>query len=89
MRSRRQAAALFKVSVTSVVKWSQRFQATGSAAAKPMGGRRWHPLEPHRAWLPKRLKEVPHLTPRGPATELGKRGAVMSYGAVRRFLHKI
>jgi transposase len=25
--------------VASVVKWSQRFRATGSAAAKPMGGR--------------------------------------------------
>ncbi len=32
----RRVAKLFKVGVASVVKWSQRFRATG--AAKPMGG---------------------------------------------------
>jgi transposase len=32
----RAAAALFDVSVASVVKWTQRVKATGSAAAKPM-----------------------------------------------------
>ena len=32
----RAVAATFKVSVASVVKWSQRFRATGSAAARPM-----------------------------------------------------
>ena len=30
----RSVAATFKVSVASVVKWSQRFRATGSAAAR-------------------------------------------------------
>ena len=37
-RTCRSTAALFGVSVASVVKWSQRWRATGSAAAKPMGG---------------------------------------------------
>ena len=36
----RAVAATFEVSVASVVKWSQRFRATGSAAAEPMGGNR-------------------------------------------------
>src|SRR5258708_39775335 len=36
-RSCRATAALFGVSVASVVKWSQRFRATGSAAAYKMG----------------------------------------------------
>ena len=36
----RQVAAIYRVSVASVVKWSQRFRTTGSAAAKPMGGNR-------------------------------------------------
>jgi transposase len=36
----RQVAVTFKVSVASVVKWSQRFRATGSAASRPMGGNR-------------------------------------------------
>ena len=39
--SRRAVADRFGVSVVaSVVKWSQRLRATGSVAAKPMGGRR-------------------------------------------------
>jgi helix-turn-helix protein len=32
----RAVAASFRVSVAAVVKWSQRFRATGSAAARPM-----------------------------------------------------
>lgn len=36
----RRAAAVFRVSVASAVKWTQRYRATGSAAARPMGGRR-------------------------------------------------
>ena len=34
----RERARLFGVSVASVVKWSRRHRATGSAAARPMGG---------------------------------------------------
>ena len=34
-RSCRSVATIFDVSVASVVKWSQRSRATGSAAAKP------------------------------------------------------
>lgn len=40
----RAVAARFKVSVASVVKWSQRYRATGSVAAKAIGWRgitRW------------------------------------------------
>ena len=41
----RAVAATFKVSVASVVKWSQRFRATGSAAAqqdgRPAAAMRW------------------------------------------------
>ena len=39
-RTVRDVASSFGVSVSSVVKWSQRYRATGSAAALPMGGRR-------------------------------------------------
>jgi transposase len=55
-------AELYDVSVASVVKWSQRARATGSAAAKPMGGRRPYPLEGERDWLLARLAEKPDLT---------------------------
>ena len=58
----RAVAELFDVSVASVVKWSQRARATGSAAAKPMGGRRPYLLKGERDWLLARLAEKPDLT---------------------------
>ncbi|MFQ5535445.1 MAG: hypothetical protein ACE5EM_11560, partial [Sphingomonadales bacterium] len=50
-QSCRSVAATFGVSVSSVVKWSQRARMTGSAAAKPMGGRRPYRLAAERDWL--------------------------------------
>ena len=59
----RAVAALFGVSVASVVKWSQRFRATGSAAAAKMGGRRPLRLAGEREWLLARIAAKPDLTP--------------------------
>ena len=50
-RTCRATAALFGISVASVVEWSQRWRDTGSAAAKPMGGRRPLRLTGEREWL--------------------------------------
>jgi len=50
-KSRRAAAALFDVSVASVVKWTQRAYETGSPAARPMGGKRPYLLAGQRDWL--------------------------------------
>src|SRR5256885_179805 len=61
-RSRRAVAAVFKLGVATVVRWSQRARATGSAAAKPMGGRKRYLLEGEREWLLGRLAEKPDLT---------------------------
>ena len=61
-QSCRAVAATFKVSVASVVKWSQRFRVTGSAAAKPPGGRRAYSLASQREWLSARLAATPDLT---------------------------
>ena len=41
------AAARFGMAVSSVVKWSQRYRATGSVAPGKMGGHRKRVLEPH------------------------------------------
>jgi transposase len=42
----RRGATLFAVSLSRVVTWSQRWRATGSAAAQAMGSkRRWRPAE--------------------------------------------
>ena len=48
--SRREAAERFEVSASSAVKWLQRWQETGSVAAKPTGGSS-SPLEKHADWL--------------------------------------
>jgi transposase len=85
-RTCRATAALFGVSVASVVKWSQRWRPTGSAAAKPMGGRRPLQLEGAREWLLARIAEKSDLTLRAVMAE---RGTPASYGAVwRLFEHE-
>jgi transposase len=84
-RSCRATAALFGVSVASVVKWSQRLRTTGSAAAKPMGGRRRRVLASERDWLLARLAAQPDVTLRGLQAELAARDVVVSYGAIWAF----
>ena len=81
----RAAAATFKVSVASVVKWSQRFRATGSAAARRMGGTRAYALAGERDWLLSRLDEKPDVTLRALLAELAERGIKVSYYAVWHF----
>ena len=81
----RSVAATFKVGVASVVKWSQRFRATGSAAARPMGGNRPYVLSSERDWLLTRLAEQPDITLRALLAELAERGIKVSYYAVWHF----
>ena len=50
-RTRRATAALFGVSVANVVKWSQSWLASGSAATKQMGEWRQLRLQRERKWL--------------------------------------
>jgi transposase len=78
-------AAAFNVSVSSVVKWSQRFRATGSAAARPVGGNRPYVLSSERDWLLICLAEQSDLTLRVLLVELAERGIKVSYYAVWHF----
>jgi transposase len=88
-RTCRATAALFGVSVATVVKWSQRWRATGNAAAKQMGGWRQLRLKGEREWLLARIGEKPDLTLRAVVAELAERGTPASYGAVwRSFKHE-
>ena len=81
----RTVAATFKVSVASVVKWTQRFRATGSAAARRVGGKRPYALSSERDWLLKRLAQEPDITLRALLAELAERGIKVSYYAVWHF----
>ena len=83
----RQVAAVFRVSVASVVKWSQRARQTGSVKAKPMGGRPGRSkLDSERSWLLGRLAEKPDLTLKGLVGELRERGVVVALDTLWRFL---
>ena len=81
----RRVAATFQVSVASVVKWSQRFRATGSAAARAMGSHRPYAVAGERDWLLRRLVEKPDITLRALLAELAERGIKVSYYAVWHF----
>jgi transposase len=88
-QSRRSAASLFKIGISTVVRWCQRADATGSAAAKPMGGKRPYLLEDERDWLFARLAEKPDLTLHGLLAELREcRDVVVSCDTLWRFLRR-
>ena len=87
-RTTRAASAVFDVSVASVVKWTQRATATGSPAAKPMGGKRPFLLEAERDWLLARLDEKPDLMLHALRGELRERGVAVSCDTLWRFLKR-
>jgi transposase len=84
----RAVAARFGVAVSSVVKWSQRYRATGSVAPGKMGGHRRPILEPHRAFITERIAQTPHLTLHKLKDELAARGVKVSHNAVWTFLRR-
>ncbi len=84
----RSVAARFGVSVSAVVKWSQRYRATGSVAPGKMGGHRRRILEPHRAFIVERINQTPHLTLHGLKDELAAHGVSVSHNAVWQFLRR-
>ena len=84
----RSVAGRFGVAVSSVVKWKQRWRATGSVAPGKMGGHRKRVLEPHRDFILERIEHTPHLTLHGLKDELASRGIVVSHNAVWLFLRR-
>lgn len=85
----RSVAIRFDVSVSSVVKWSQRHRETGSAAAYRVGGHRPWLLEPERGWLLQRIGEKPDLTLMALLGELADvRDVHVSHDTLWRFLRR-
>src|SRR5208337_975062 len=61
--SRNQAAAHFKVSVASAVRWVKRFKTTGEISPAPSGGdRRSGRIEAHRDYLLGLIRRSPDMT---------------------------
>jgi transposase len=85
--SRHQVAKLFRVGVSSVIRWVQQHRRTGSVSPKAMGGSRRTRIEgADRAWLLARIAAQPDLTLQELRRELaGHRGLEVGYGTVWRF----
>lgn len=84
----RSVAARFGVSVSSVVKWSQRHRATGSVAPDRMGGYRRRVIVPYRDFIIEQLERTPHLTLHGLRDLLAARGIKVSVDTVWKFLKR-
>ena len=84
----RAAARQFSISVSSAVRWAQRFRQTGGVAAKPRGGNRPSRLHDERDWLLARIAEAPDLALHDIKRELAARHVHVGYGTVWRFYAK-
>jgi transposase len=86
--SRRRAAARFKVSISSAIRWAELQDKTGSVKPRPRKGQR-SPLAPHSQWLLDLNAKEGDLT----GAEIVRRifdelGLVTSESAVRRFFKR-
>jgi transposase len=84
-RSRHAVARLFQLSPSAVIKWTKRFDNTGSVAPKPMGGVRRDALGEQRDWLRARLTEKPDVTLEALRGELAARGSKVSLWTIWNF----
>lgn len=82
----RSVALALSISAATVVRWSQRYRATGKALPGKVGGHKVGILSgPHRDWLLDRTKA--DFTLRGLVAELAERGVKVDYVQVWRFVH--
>ena len=84
----RSVATRFDVAVSSVVKWHQRYRATGSVSPAKMGGRRKFVLDAHRALVLEAISTTPHLSVRSLQAILAEHGVKVSHHAVWQFLRR-
>lgn len=85
--SRREAAERYGLSPSVVVIWMQRFEETGSVAAKPSGGST-SPLEKHVEFLLALIGEQPDMTLDEVVAAMRKRRIAGSRSAVWRFFDR-
>ena len=85
--TRHAAAAHFKVSVSSAIRWVQRWRASGEIAAKPRGGSA-SPLEDHQGVLLALAGEQPDLTLDEFCAALQERTIASSRVSIWRFFER-
>ena len=84
--SRREAAAHFEVAPSCAIKLVAAHNRTGSCAPKPGGGWRYSKLDPHHAFLERRIAEQPDITMPELATEMLAFGVVIDPSSLSRWL---
>jgi transposase len=82
--SRREAAEQFDVSVSSAIRWLQRFRDDGTCGPMPRGGST-SPLEKHSRWILALVSERRDLTLDEIVSVLDKRRIATSRSALFRF----
>jgi transposase len=88
--SRRAAAARFGVSLSSAIKWVQRFERTGSRRAARMGGYKRVKIEPHREFLAALRTEKPDITLKALCDQLlAEHGVKADTSMMSRFFRRI
>ncbi len=86
--NRRAMPKRYGVAKSSVIKWHQRYRATGSVTPGKMGGHRKRKLDPHHDFIMEAIEHTSHLTLHGLKDLLGKRGVFVSHNAVWHFLKR-
>ena len=87
--SRRQAAAHFRVSPSSAIRWAALEAETGAVSPRPRGGKSRSPLELHAGWLRRLIAEEPDLTLEAMVARIGDGlGLKTSEVSLRRFFKR-
>jgi len=84
--SARAAAVRFDVSVSSAIRWAQRWRTEGHARPRAMGGDRRSRLSEYRARVLHLIAQQPDLTLREIRSALAAWGITVGLSTVHRFL---
>jgi transposase len=84
--SARAAAVRFDVSVSSAIRWGQRWRSEGHARPRAMGGDRRARLSEHRARVLQLVAQQPDLTLQEIRNALAAWGIAVGLSTVHRFL---
>jgi len=84
--SARTAATRFDVSVSSAIRWAQRWRAEGHARPRAMGGDHRSRLGEHRARVLQLIARQPDLTLQEIRGALAASGITVGLSTVHRFL---
>jgi transposase len=82
----RKAAARFDVAPSIAIKLVSAYRRSGSYAPRPMGGWRHSKLDPHGAFLERRIAEKPDITMSELAVEMAAKGVTVAPASLSRWL---